>query len=180
MRDWLDHEHVAAFDERVDREFDRVRGHKVFDRFFYALTELANHSILWHTAGALIAICSPKHLKSSIRLSLALGVESALVNGPIKMFFRRTRPEVIDERPHKLRQPKTSSFPSGHATSAFFAAAIISESHPKLQKIVYPTAVLVASSRVYVKIHHASDIVAGAAIGASMGAVARRIFRQFR
>ena len=37
---------------------------------------------------------------------------------------------------------------------------------------------VVASSRVYVKIHHASDVVAGAAIGVGLAAVARRVWPQ--
>jgi len=37
-------------------------------------------------------------------------------------------------------------------------------------------ACVVASSRVYVKMHHASDVVAGAALGAAMGRAARTLF----
>jgi undecaprenyl-diphosphatase len=37
-------------------------------------------------------------------------------------------------------------------------------------------AVVVATSRVYVRMHHASDVVAGAAIGAVIGAAARRLW----
>ena len=33
-----------------------------------------------------------------------------------------------------------------------------------------------ATSRVYVKMHHASDVVAGAALGAAMGYAARKAF----
>ena len=34
---------------------------------------------------------------------------------------------------------------------------------------------LVASSRVYVKMHHASDVLVGAALGIALGAIARRV-----
>jgi membrane-associated phospholipid phosphatase len=40
----------------------------------------------------------------------------------------------------------------------------------------YGIAVIVATSRVYVKMHHASDIIVGAALGAMMGRTARRLF----
>ena len=36
----------------------------------------------------------------------------------------------------------------------------------------------VATSRAYVRIHHASDIVAGAAVGLALAAVARRLWPQ--
>jgi membrane-associated phospholipid phosphatase len=34
---------------------------------------------------------------------------------------------------------------------------------------------LVASSRVYTRMHHTSDIVAGAALGVALGTIARRV-----
>jgi len=33
----------------------------------------------------------------------------------------------------------------------------------------------VAASRVYVRMHHASDVIAGAALGVALGVVARRV-----
>ena len=44
-----------------------------------------------------------------------------------------------------------------------------------LWPVYYLIAVVVASSRIYVKMHHASDVVAGAALGAVMGHMARRL-----
>jgi len=35
---------------------------------------------------------------------------------------------------------------------------------------------VVSTSRAYVKIHHASDVVAGAAIGIGLGVLARRLW----
>jgi len=50
----------------------------------------------------------------------------------VKSFFRRKRPEWLSEtpRPHRLRRPRSSSFPSGHASAAFTAATILSEDDP--------------------------------------------------
>jgi len=42
--------------------------------------------------------------------------------------------------------------------------------------LYYVAAAVVASSRVYVKIHHASDVLAGAATGLVLGRLARRIW----
>jgi membrane-associated phospholipid phosphatase len=39
----------------------------------------------------------------------------------------------------------------------------------------FALAALVASSRVYTQMHHCSDVVAGAALGVALGAVARRL-----
>ncbi len=42
---------VHRFDDAVDRALDRVRGHEPSDRIIYAITELADFSLLWHLIG---------------------------------------------------------------------------------------------------------------------------------
>jgi undecaprenyl-diphosphatase len=41
----------------------------------------------------------------------------------------------------------------------------------------YSTATIVAISRAYVRIHHPSDVIAGAALGATLGAIGSKLFR---
>ena len=65
---------------------------------------------------------------------------------------------------HKIRKPQTSSFPSGHASSAVLAASILSEGS-KLSAVYKVLAALVATSRIHVRAHHASDVIAGATVG---------------
>ena len=117
--------------------------------------------------------------REAIELSLALAAESALVNGPIKAMFRRRRPVEPRPRPHTLRQPRTSSFPSGHASAALVAATLLSRRsrHPT---VWYSLAAVVSLSRVHVRIHHASDVVGGAIVGWALGSVARRSISQIR
>ena len=97
------------------------------------------------------------------------------MNGPVKSLFKRHRPAWEQERPRKLRRPRTSSFPSGHASSAFTAAGVLSQGDP-LWPAYYVIAAVVASSRVYVKIHHPSDVVAGAVLGIALAEVAKRVW----
>ena len=108
-----------------------------------------------------------------LRAGALLGAESILVNGLVKLVFRRQRPESDEARPLPLRTPRTSSFPSGHASAAFFAATLLG--HGSARLVYYALAVIVASSRVYVKIHHASDVIAGAVLGAALGRVVKGI-----
>jgi undecaprenyl-diphosphatase len=73
----------------------------------------------------------------------------------------------------------TSSFPSGHASAAAFAAtALIGWDGDRSAPLWGGIATTVAISRAYVRIHHASDVVAGAAVGAAMGLVARQVFKR--
>lgn len=163
---------VEAFDEVVEQLFARLRGNPVADRVFYTASELGNFSILWH-ALAWAGATSKRGRRRAVRVSIALAVESALVNGPIKSAFNRSRPLAELDHPHRLRQPLTSSFPSGHASAAVVAAALLSESRRRRWPF-WAAASVVAASRVHVRIHHASDVV----VGALAGAVIARLFKK--
>jgi undecaprenyl-diphosphatase len=165
---------IADFDAAVDRAFDRLRGNPVADRVFYSASALGDHSLLWLMLGALRGLRSEHDWKAAVRVGVMLGAESALVNVGIKSLFRRTRPPWQDTGPLKLRKPLTSSFPSGHATSAFTAAGLLADDDP-LWHAYYALAVLVAASRVYVRVHHASDVIGGVPIGIALGRIGRRL-----
>ena len=166
---------VEAFDRRVDVEFDRIRGNPVADRLFYGASALGDHGLIWLTLGALRGLRSEHDWHAAVRVGAGVGVESAVVNLGIKSLFRRKRPVWEIERPLQLRQPRTSSFPSGHSTSAFTAAALLSD-QDRLKPLYYTIALIVAWSRVFVRIHHASDVVAGIIVGIGLGRLGRRLF----
>ena len=166
---------VASFDTAVERWVDRRRGRPVVDRVMYAASELGDWSLVWHLVGAAQALRPGRDPRSAVRLSAILGAESVIVNAGVKNVFRRHRPawEAERPRPHRLRVPRTSSFPSGHASSAFTAVTVLGRDDP-LWPLYLGIAAVVASSRVYVKIHHPSDVIAGAAVGVVLGSLARR------
>jgi membrane-associated phospholipid phosphatase len=56
------------------------------------------------------------------------------------------------------------SFPSAHATTAFCGARM----YARLGLPLYPLAVALAASRLYLRVHHPSDVVAGAALGTAI------------
>jgi undecaprenyl-diphosphatase len=167
---------VGRFDDRVDRWFDHLRGHPAIDRTMYSLSELGDFSLIWHTIAVGIAAVGDDHdERVAVRLSSALGVESVLVNGVLKGIVRRERPSGPADRPHQLRRPRTSSFPSGHASAAACAAVLLTDgAGPAASAAWIALAVAVAASRVHVQIHHASDVVGGALVGAAVGAAFRR------
>jgi undecaprenyl-diphosphatase len=168
---------VREFDETVDGWFDHLRGNPVADRLFYGASAVGDYSLVWHLAGVARALGGRRQEQEAVRLGVALGVESLLINGLVKSMFRRTRPVPQQHSARKLRNPRSSSFPSGHATSGFMAATLLGTGRSKRTKALwYGAAVVVAASRVHVKIHHPSDVVAGAAVGVGLGAVAKRMW----
>ena len=168
-------EKIARFDDRVDSALDKLRGNPIADRVFYSATNLGEHGLLWFMLGAVRGLRSEHDWHAAVRVGAGVAVESVLVNLGVKSLFRRTRPPWETDRAFAIRRPLTSSFPSGHATSAFTAAVLLSE-EDTLAPAYYAIAAIVATSRVYVKIHHASDVVGGIGLGLFMGHVGRRLF----
>lgn len=165
-------------DRAVDDAWNALRGRPAFDRLFYTASEAGNFSMIWHGLGLARAL-AVRDWRVAARTSAALGLESALVNGPIKSVFLRERPAKASDLPRRLRQPKTSSFPSGHASAAVVAASFLTESGgPAWRWSVRSLAAVVATSRVHVRIHHATDVVAGAGIGWVLARLARPIVRR--
>ena len=165
---------VDAFDRRADTAFDLLRGSPAADRLFYTATELGDFSLVWLIFGALRGLRSERDWHAAVRLGLAMGAETVLVNGGIKSMFRRRRPVWHSGPPLRVRTPRTSSFPSGHSTAAFSAAVLLSEDDV-LWPVYFTVAAIVASSRVYVKMHHASDVIAGATLGVGLGLIGRKL-----
>lgn len=169
------HPTIDAFDLRVDRALDAIR-RPALDAVMYPVSSVADHSLLWFTIGAVRAA---RHgdLGFAVRFAAAMGLESGLTNGPVKSLFRRTRPvhDIVEgPLPYGMRRPITSSFPSGHATAAFTAAMLLGGRRPLPW---FALATVVAGSRVYVRMHHASDVVGGAAFGVVLGGALRRWVR---
>ena len=168
---------VARFDDAVDRTLDRLRGNPLADRVFYGLSEAANFSALWYGVAIVRAALSPRYRRDVLRLAVCIGLESLIVNQGLKRLFRRGRPDrAAHVDAHRLREPSTSSFPSGHASSAVFAASLLSDTDRRHRWLWYGLAGLVATSRPYVRIHHGSDVVGGAVVGWALGRLARRVW----
>jgi len=163
-----------SLDKAVDRAWERLRGHPTLDRVFYTASELGDFSLIWHLLSTAKGITSRRGNRETARLALALAAESALVNGAVKSAFRRERPVTEGEHPHGLRQPMTSSFPSGHASAAFMAATLLSD-RSRMKPLWYGLASIVAASRIHVRIHYASDVAVGVGVGLALGRLVRKL-----
>lgn len=163
---------LARLDAAGDRLLEPLRNNKVSKTMFGFASRVGDFSIVWHVIGFLRAIGSVDRLRQAVFLSLALGVESLVVNQGVKRLFRRERPTESGDHRFEVRTPSTSSFPSGHASSATFAVFVLASFAGWPVSLVFvAVAATVALSRVVVRIHHLSDILGGIVVGALLGCV---------
>ena len=164
---------IRRFDEAADGTMARTRGNRVADRIFYTASELGDFGLVWVMLALVRALRGGRlNERAAIRAIAATGIESTLVNVFLKSLFGRRRPVAEIVHPLPLRRPLSSSFPSGHATAAFCAATLLAD-EDKLAPVYFAGAIAVAASRVYVRIHHASDVIAGTAVGLGLGALGK-------
>lgn len=163
---------IDRFDDRFDRRVDVLRGNWFFDRLFYTASFFADHGVLWIALAVVryftnVGGADAAHF-AGIRAVLTEWGQSILVNLGIKQIFRRSRPVIQEPRPFYLRTPRTTSFPSGHSTASFSAAVLLSQGTPWAW-FLFPLAAIVSFSRIYVRIHHASDVIGGIILGVILG-----------
>jgi undecaprenyl-diphosphatase len=169
---------VDDFDARLDALLEALRGNPVADRLFSTASHVGDFSLIWHAIGIARGIVTGRPDQTLV-LAAMLGVESLIVNQGVKRLFRRERPTTTGDDRLPVRRPTTSSFPSGHASSAAFAAMVLSGwDGPVVGMLWWKIAAVVGISRAYVRIHHGSDVVAGAMVGALLGLAGRWVARR--
>lgn len=164
---------MSAFDDAGDRILEPLRKNKKSVAIFGLASTVGDFSIVWHVIGLVRSIGSIARFHEALALSIALGFESLIVNQGIKRVFRRERPTTSGDERFDVRTPSTSSFPSGHASSATFAAIVLTSFTGWPVALLWcGIALVVALSRVVVRIHHLSDIVGGIVTGGLLGSIA--------
>ncbi|MET0737683.1 MAG: phosphatase PAP2 family protein [Acidimicrobiales bacterium] len=137
------------------------------------LSHLADHSKLWvGAAAALYALGGRRGRKAAVTGLVALGINSALVNLPMKLASRRVRPDRDAAGVPETRwvpMPSSTSFPSGHSASAFAFAGAVAGALPALAAPLRGVAAAVAYSRVHTGVHYPGDVVVGSLVGATIG-----------
>jgi membrane-associated phospholipid phosphatase len=171
---------VRALDERIDRWFEPARGVPALDGLAKAITGLGDHGLMWAATTAWRARHTGPDRARAVRALAIAGVGSGIVNRTLKAAVGRTRPDraglQLTEGGIPVREPTTSSFPSGHTLAAFCAATVMSQRNDRSGNVLlFTSASLVGISRLHLRAHHASDVVGGAAIGAALGLIGRRL-----
>ena len=138
------------------------------------ITSLGDGGMIWILAT--IALLIPKKTRRIGWMSALALLGSLLINNTlIKNLVARPRPfTVLPELNILIPTPGEFSFPSGHTSSSFAAAAVFYRHLPK--KLGVPAVILAALiglSRLYVGVHYPTDVLAGALMGIALSYLAQ-------
>lgn len=125
---------------------------------------------LFAAIGAARDIASRRLLPVAGLAALAAAALAGLAVSVLKDAAGRPRPPLGDSGIQALGSiPDSTSFPSGHAATAFAAAVAVGLVCRRLRTPLLALAAAVALSRVYLGVHYWSDVLAGSLLGALIG-----------
>jgi membrane-associated phospholipid phosphatase len=146
-----------------------ARRQRALDRIAIGYSALGNRGLLWVACGVAVALATRRFW--AIPLVAAAVWATLAINYAFKRSVRRERPRERRGRLPLIVAPTSHSFPSSHAAMAAAGAVALSVYAPAFAPLFATLAVLMAASRVYLAVHHVSDVVVGLAVGACAGAV---------
>lgn len=163
---------VASRDHRVMVRLNHWRPPKWLQMWVLAATRGGDGG-LWYALGLAIALYGgTQRFHALLAATLAVGAGIALFL-ELKRLFRRKRPCALE--PHcwaELLPPDQFSFPSGHTITAFAVTAALAGFYPEMLPGLIFCAISIAASRVVLGMHFLSDVLAGGALGVTLGALA--------
>ena len=137
----------------------------------------ANVGIIWWL------VCLPFLINRewrSIGLNFVISLCFAHVMGEglIKHLVKRVRPcHGLDDDEQIINRPRFYSFPSGHTTASF---AMVGVSILRCRPITFIPIILLASlisfSRIYLRVHYLTDVLAGVLLGTTCGVLSVLFF----
>lgn len=164
---------IKKLDNRVLENISRIHRPKL-NRIMVTASRLGNAGLVWW-AVCLPFLINPRWRLTGLIIVFSMGFTSLMGEGIIKHSVKRTRPcHSFDDDEQLIKKPKYYSFPSGHTASSFSVVTVTVLCTCPVYVIipVFLLALLIGFSRVYLRVHYLTDVIAGMFLGVACGSVA--------
>jgi undecaprenyl-diphosphatase len=165
---------AASLDDRLAVWIATHRYAPLNDAFVW-LGTIDKVGAVWVALALVVAAVQRRRVVEAVGVGVltALTVFAAdSVSFGVKDIFQRERPFMAHPEIHPLYSVHSSSFPAGHAATAFAGATLLSYLAVRATPAFVALALAIGFSRVYVGVHYPSDVLAGAGIGVLVGIAA--------
>ncbi len=170
---------LDALDASLFLKVNHLPHTRFFNAIFYGLTMAFKGGAAWFVAMGIRSLSDRRQARQILlEVALPLAISGALVEYPVKTYFKRRRPFIkIIQAIVIGKKPGTWSFPSGHSAVAFGGAWLLNQTFPKSRSLRYIVAGLVAFSRMYLGDHYPGDVASGSLLGILFAMFFRWLFR---
>lgn len=163
---------IKSLDQRVLDNISRMHS-PAMNMVMKTASRSANVGIIWW-AVCLPFLINPNWRVTGFNFVISLCFAHVMGEGLIKHLVKRIRPcHGLDDEEQIINKPRFYSFPSGHTTASFSMLGVaVFRGLPLF--VVLPIALvaaLISFSRIYLRVHYLTDVIAGAVLGFSCGAV---------
>lgn len=159
---------IKEIDDNIINFIEKKFQNKKIDCLMKVVTFLGDYGLIWLAIILYLLLNNYNAQAKAIITSLIITISSnELV---LKNCFKRARPAHKNNYENIIINiPKSFSFPSGHTASAFSVVPIaFSKCTLETAIISLIAALLIASSRVYLKVHYVTDVLVGAILGSAI------------
>ncbi len=170
---------IQSIDDKVIDNIIKLRS-PLKNRIMIAASTAGNGGMIWFAISMPFLIYAPWRL-TGVNIIFALAFTQMLCEIILKHIVRRERPvwKLADEE-QLVHRPKYYSFPSGHTSASFCVVSVMMlRCQPFTFIIALFFAVMIAFSRVYLRVHYLSDVLVGMVLGLVCGAASVSLFNHF-
>lgn len=162
-------ERIQRWDERVCLRLNGALRYRALPQACRAISRLGD-GIFWYALMLALLLWRRDAAQAVLHMAGA-GLACAMTYRLLKRGTLRPRPYQVHASIARGASPlDTFSFPSGHTLHAVAFSIVALAYYPSLAALLVPFTFLTAVSRVVLGLHYPSDVLAGAALGAALGA----------